>query len=119
MFLKNDSIVSRRSGQGGACVTIAFRRDGVYVKIRDIEVVTLRFEYPRGGGFRYAGGYCTGRASSLVWVHTDEGISGLGSVYSHPDLVRVIVEGQLAPMLRGHDPLQVEAIWEQNYKLTR
>ena len=89
------------------------------MKIRDIEVVTLRFEYPRGGGFRYAGGYCTGRASSLVWVHTDEGISGLGSVYSHPDLVRVIVEGQLAPMLRGHDPLQVEAIWEQNYKLTR
>ena len=89
------------------------------MKIRDIEVVTLRFEYPPEGGFRYAGGYCTGRASSLVRVHTDEGISGIGSVYSHPDLVRVIVEGQLAPMLRGEDPLEVEALWESNYKLTR
>ncbi len=89
------------------------------MKIRDIEVVTLRFEYPRGGGFRDAGGYCTGRASSLVRVHTDEGISGIGSIYSHPDLVRVIVEGQLAPMLVGQDPLRVEALWESNYNLTR
>ena len=89
------------------------------MKIRDIEVVTIRFEYPPGGGFRYAGGYCTARASSLVLIHTDEGISGLGSVYSHPDLVRVLVAGQLAPMLRGEDPLAVESLWEKNYKLTR
>ena len=89
------------------------------MKIRDIEVVTLRFEYPPGAGFRYAGGYCTARASSLVRVHTDEGISGIGSVYSHPDLVRLIVEGQLAPMVRGEDPLSVEALWESNYRLTR
>ena len=89
------------------------------MKIRDIEVITLRFEYPPGGGFRAAGGYCTGRVSSLIRVRTDEGISGIGSVYSHPDLVRIVVEGQLAPMLVGEDPLAVEALWERNYKLTR
>ena len=89
------------------------------MKIQDIEVITLRFEYPSGEGFHCAGGYCTARASSLVRVHTDEGISGLGSVYSHPDLVRVIVEGQLKPMLRGEDPLAVEMLWDRNYNLTR
>jgi len=89
------------------------------MKIRDIEVITLRFEYPSGKGFHCAGGYCTARTSSLVRVHTDEGVSGLGSVYSHPDLVRVVIEGQLAPMLCGQDPLSIESLWKRSYNLTR
>lgn len=89
------------------------------MKIQKIEVITLRFEYPSGKGFHCAGGYCTARTSSLVRVHTDEGVSGLGSVYSHPDLVRVVIEGQLAPMLCGQDPLLIESLWKRNYNLTR
>ena len=69
------------------------------MKIRDIEVINLRFEYAPERRFRYAGGTCTGRLTTLVKVCTDEGVEGLGSVYSHPDLVRTIIEGQLRPLL--------------------
>ena len=89
------------------------------MKIRDIEVINLRFEYPPEKRFHYAGGTCTGRLTTLIKVHTDEGVEGLGSVYSHPDLVRTVVEGQLRPLLVGADPLKIEACWQQCYALTR
>ena len=89
------------------------------MRIRDIEVINLRFEYPLAGRFRYAGGVCTGRVTSLIRVHTDSDLVGLGSVYSHPDLVRLIVEGQLRPALVGEDPCDIEGLWQRCYKLTR
>ena len=89
------------------------------MKITNIEVTNLRFTYPPGQRFQYAGGTCTGRLSSLIRVSTDEGIEGIGSVYSHPDLVRMIVEQQLRNLLIGEDPLEVEAIWDKNYRITR
>ena len=89
------------------------------MKITNIEVTNLRFTYLPGQQFRYAGGTCTGRLSSLIRVSTDEGIEGIGSVYSHPDLVRMIVEQQLRNLLIGEDPLEVEAIWDKNYRITR
>ena len=58
------------------------------MRIRDIEVINLRFEYAAGQRFRYAGGLCTARLTTLIRVHTDSSLVGLGSVYSHPDLVR-------------------------------
>lgn len=89
------------------------------MKIRDIEVINLRFEYPPERRFHYAGGTCTGRLTSLIKVYTDEGVVGLGSVYSHPDLVRTIIEGQLRPLLVGADPLEIESCWQRCYALTR
>jgi L-alanine-DL-glutamate epimerase-like enolase superfamily enzyme len=89
------------------------------MKITNIEVTNLRFTYPPGQQFDYAGGACTGRLSSLIRVSTDDGIEGIGSVYSHPDLVRMIVEQQLRDLLIGEDPLNVEAIWDKNYRITR
>ena len=89
------------------------------MKISDIEVINLRFAYPEENGFQYAGGYCTGRLTSLVRVTTDSGVVGIGSVYSHPEMVRTVVEGQLRELLLGRDPLETESIWEQCYKVTR
>lgn len=89
------------------------------LKIAEIEVITLFYRYLHGGGFLGGKGACTGRLSSLVRVYTDNGIVGTGSVYSHPDLVRTIVEDHLRDMLVGQDPLDVEALWERNYDLTR
>ncbi|HET6520704.1 MAG TPA: mandelate racemase/muconate lactonizing enzyme family protein [Geminicoccaceae bacterium] len=89
------------------------------MRIAEVEVVNLVFHYPKGGGFRYAGGACTGRVTSLVRVHTECGAEGIGSVYSHPDLVRIVVEGQLRPFLLGADPLDTEALWRRMYELTR
>ncbi len=89
------------------------------MRIRDIEVINLHFAYPAKRRFRYAGGVCTGRLTSLVKVHTDAGLVGLGSVYSHPGLVRTIIEDHLRPELIGEDPLQVERLWDRCYALTR
>ena len=89
------------------------------MRIRDIEVVNLQFEYEARRRFRYAGGVCTGRLTSLVKVYTDEGLTGLGSVYSHPTLVRTIIDGHLRPALAGEDPLDIQAIWQRCYELTR
>ena len=80
------------------------------MRIAEIEVFNLRHEYPAGGGFRYAGGICTGRLTSLVRVTADNAMTGWGSAYSHPDLVRIVVEQQLRPMLLGEDPTEVEAL---------
>ncbi len=89
------------------------------MRIRDIEVINLRFEYAAGQRFRYAGGLCTARLTTLIRVHTDSSLVGLGSVYSHPDLVRTIVDGQLRPALVGEDPSNIEGIWKRCYSLMR
>ncbi len=89
------------------------------MKIDRIEAINLRFEYPGGYGFQGAGGVCTARLTTLVLVHTDSGQVGIGSTYSNPALVYLIVRDQLDPLLRGEDPARVEALWERMYALTR
>ncbi len=89
------------------------------MKIRDISVTTLCFQYPPGGEFDFAGGRCNARVSSLVRVSTDEGVSGVGSVYSHPGLVRSIIEDQLRPLLLGENPLDLERLQQRCYGVTR
>src|ERR1051325_3961534 len=87
------------------------------MKIDHIETIHLRFEY--ANGFTYAGGKCTARVTSLVRVHTDDGHTGIGSVYSHPGLVELIVRHQLASLLVGDDPTDLDAIWSKMYHVTR
>ena len=55
----------------------------------------------------------------MVQIELDNGLTGIGSAYSHPDLVRIIVERHLAPFLVGGDPTDVERIWDLMYGLTR
>ncbi len=89
------------------------------MRIDHIETCHLLFEYPNRNGFRYAGGVCTGRLTSLVFVHADDGRVGVGSAYSHPGVVDTVIEHQLKPVLLGEDPREVEALWDRMYKLTR
>jgi D-galactarolactone cycloisomerase len=89
------------------------------MKIDHLDVINLHFEYPTGRRFVYAGGICTGRLTSLVLVHTDTPHVGIGSAYSHPGLVALVIKGQLEPLLRGEDPRDVESLWEKMYGVTR
>ena len=89
------------------------------MKISGIEVTTLVFAYAPEHRFRYAGGVCTHRVTSLVQVRTDTGETGVGCAYSHPDMVRTVIEGHLAPHLIGRDPADVEALWLTMYRLVR
>ena len=89
------------------------------MKIRDVRVTALRFGYPEEEAFDFAGGRCTGRLTCLVRVECDTGEAGIGSVYSHPDLVRTVIEGQLRDFLVGEDPCEVETLWQRMYGVTR
>jgi len=89
------------------------------MKIERVEVLNLHFDYPGGVGFRYAGGTVTSRVTSLVRVQTDGPHTGIGAAYSHPDLVKLIVERHLAPHLVGRDASEVEELWDLMYGLTR
>ena len=88
------------------------------MKIDHVEAISLLYEYT-DGGFEYAGGYSTKRVTTLILVHADDGHIGIGSVYSHPGLVDVIVRDQIDPLLRGEDPGEIEKLWEMMYGLTR
>ena len=89
------------------------------MRIADVEVTNLLFSYPPGKGFRYAGGVVTSRVTSIIQIMTDDGKVGLGAAYSNPEVLRLIVERQLKPMLLGCDPMEIDALWEKMYQMTR
>jgi D-galactarolactone cycloisomerase len=88
------------------------------MRIDDIEVFNLRYDVPAGAGFNYGGGRLTARVTSLVKVSAGNAV-GWGAAYSHPTLVRVIVESHLKPFLLGKDPTDTDALWKRMYRLTR
>lgn len=88
------------------------------MKIDHVECINLLFEYPGRHGFQSAGGLTTSRVTSLVLVHTDSGMTGIGSAYSHPALVKIVVD-QLSVLLQGFDPSDVETLWSKMYGWTR
>lgn len=88
------------------------------MKIDQIECINLLFDYPHRRGFESSGGITTSRVTSVIRVQTDTGAVGIGSAYSHPALVHIVVE-QLSALLRGYDPRNVEAIWDKMYGWTR
>lgn len=88
-------------------------------RIEDIQAVNLRYRYPPEDRFRYGGGVCTGRLTTLVFVRLENGRTGVGSAYTHPGMAYLTVQHQLAPMLRGLEAADVEGVWERMYGLTR
>jgi L-alanine-DL-glutamate epimerase-like enolase superfamily enzyme len=55
------------------------------------------------------------REYCLVFVDTDQGVTGLGVGMTRNAPVAAIVERNLAPLLLGQDPLMTEAIWDRLY----
>lgn len=88
-------------------------------RIESIEAVNLLFHYPTEDQFRYGGGVCTGRLTTLALVHLEDGQTGVGSAYTHPGMAYLTIQEQLAPMLCGLEADDVEGIWERMYGLTR
>lgn len=85
--------------------------------IENIELIHLKCRYRTP--FVYGGGTCTGRLTTLVKVHATGGHYGLGSIYSHPALVEIIVKQQLEPVLLGLDLSDLDSIWRLMYGVTR
>jgi L-alanine-DL-glutamate epimerase-like enolase superfamily enzyme len=89
------------------------------VKIESIDVHNLYYRYPDDEVHRCAEGDMGARTTSLVFVRCSGGVTGVGSAYSHPGIVRLVVEDHLGPFLIGRDPTPIEELWDLMYSLTR
>jgi L-alanine-DL-glutamate epimerase-like enolase superfamily enzyme len=89
------------------------------MKIQDVEVIKLRFEYAPGAGYQTKRGRTTGGLAAIVQITTTEGLRGIGPAYTHPDLLEIIVEQHLSPFLVGHETEPLDEIWSKLYRLTQ
>ena len=57
---------------------------------------------------------------TLVRVHTDEGISGIGQCEAPSLVIQAVVENSmgLKPLLIGEDPREVQRLWQKMYNAT-
>ena len=85
------------------------------MKITDIKSIRLRAAIPGEGQVYSRRGVRTSRSTLLVEVHTDEGVSGIGSCSGNGTLIEAIVETVLKPLLIRTDPTNIEAIWDKAY----
>lgn len=85
------------------------------MKIREIRAVGLRGATPEGGWTNeLKPDTCV---HTLVAVHTDEGITGVGSVFTNDDLVRASL-AVLEPLYRGENALEPERVSEKLHQNT-
>ncbi|HVR83517.1 MAG TPA: mandelate racemase/muconate lactonizing enzyme family protein, partial [Planctomycetota bacterium] len=85
------------------------------MKIREIRAVGLRGATPEGGwSNELRPETCV---HTLVAVHTDEGLTGVGSVFTSDDLVRASL-AVLEPMARGENALEPERVSEKLHQNT-
>ena len=85
------------------------------MKITDIRAIRLRAEIPETGQVFSRSGVRKTRSATLVQIDTDEGVSGIGSCSGNGELIDVIIEKVLQPLLVGLDPTDLEAIWDTAY----
>jgi len=85
------------------------------MKIREVRAVGLRGVTPEGGwSDELRPDTCV---HTLVVVLTDEGVTGIGSVFTNDDLVRAAL-GVLEPLYRGENALEPERVSEKLHQHT-
>lgn len=90
------------------------------MKITNVQSHVLEYELPEELG--YSQQFYSKRTAHLVEVSTDEGITGWGECFGPGNIARAnkgIVEGVIAPMIEGMDPLDRDVIWHEAYNLMR
>src|SRR5262245_3212564 len=85
------------------------------MRIREIRAAGLRGVTPEGGwDAELRPEDCV---HTLIAVHTDAGVTGLGSVFTNDDLVRSAL-AVLAPLYQGENPLEPERVSEKLHQHT-
>ncbi|MGE4352605.1 MAG: mandelate racemase/muconate lactonizing enzyme family protein [Oscillospiraceae bacterium] len=82
------------------------------MKITTVKAIGLRWTGPK---ISDALSICMIRQALLIRIDTDSGIFGIGESFifgSSMNACRAIIEEQLAPILIGRDPTDVELLWE-------
>jgi D-galactarolactone cycloisomerase len=85
------------------------------MKITDIKTIRLRAMVPIEGQVFSRSGIRNSRSATLVQIETDEGITGIGSCSGNGELIEVIIDKVLTPLLIGMDPTEIDAIWDKAY----
>lgn len=86
------------------------------MKIRSVESIALRYQLPQP--MADALNWFDSRAAVLVRIHTNEGLTGIGesAYFGGPmSTTQHIVEEELAPLLVGQSPLDIEKLWSRMY----
>ena len=90
------------------------------MNITKITSHVLQYDMPERLG--YSQQYYDKRTAHLVEISTDEGVTGWGECFG-PGAIALankgIVEGVIAPMILGMDPLDRDVIWHKVYNLMR
>ena len=88
------------------------------MKITDVEVRLVSYELPVV--WTNGMGTTTKKDEVLVFVRTDEGITGIGASY-HGYAARTIeklILQDLRPLVVGRSPLEIQALWERMFSVT-
>ncbi len=90
------------------------------MKITKIQSHVLEYDLPEELG--YSQQFYAKRTAHLVEVSTDEGITGWGECFGPGNIARAnkgIIDGVIAPMVLGMDPMDRDVIWHKVYNLMR
>jgi D-galactarolactone cycloisomerase len=85
------------------------------MKITDLKTIRLRAMVPIERQVFSRSGIRNSRSATLVQIETDEGITGIGSCSGNGELIEVIIDKVLTPLLVGMDPTEIDAIWDKAY----
>lgn len=94
------------------------------MKITDIESIILKSPYEYGMETDASDSHGPAYAC-IIKVHTDEGITGIGDIDSHPQVMKSIIEApRLIPAfseglknaLIGENPLETDRLWHKMYE---
>jgi L-alanine-DL-glutamate epimerase-like enolase superfamily enzyme len=83
------------------------------MRITEVQTIPIAYRYPERPPMS-GGGVNAVRAALLVLLHTDTGLVGLGEAGvagGPPVSTRTVVEQELAPLVLGQDPFEVERLW--------
>ena len=90
------------------------------MKITKVQSHILQYDLPEELG--YSQQYYAKRTAHLVEISTDEGMTGWGECFGPGPIAlanKGIVEGVIAPMILGHNPMNRDVLWHKVYNLMR
>ena len=89
------------------------------MKIIDVRVDLISAQVPKDRQHRTDYGLNVKVWAALVFIQTDEGLTGFGEARGIPHIQKVIIEQYLRPMLLGQDATKPEYLWEKMYNTSR
>ena len=88
--------------------------------IKRVSAMILRYQYE--DAIADAQNYFSTRNAVIVEVETDTGIKGIGESACFggpPESTKFVIENELAPIVVGEDPTNIERIWKRIFDRTR